>query len=204
MRVLVVDGLSSSNRPVVTLEPDSDGEVGVRFASLADAPGALAGVDIAVIDVALLERDGLDPVQKLLAANPQAGILVVATELSVEAHARASKGGGPERSNKSPRLLEVVCVLRRLTLVVEGRRLPRRRRSFDPQVHAALAQLTSRERDVLAALADGLNDREIAERLTVSKDTVRKHMAHIHDKLRVRSRVEALVLAARHGAVTIG
>src|SRR5216683_2149044 len=78
MRVLVVDELSSSNRPGVTLEPVSGGEVGVRFASLAEAPGALGGVDVAVIDVALLEREGLDALQKLLAANPQTGVLVVA------------------------------------------------------------------------------------------------------------------------------
>jgi DNA-binding NarL/FixJ family response regulator len=51
--------------------------------------------------------------------------------------------------------------------------------------------LTSREADVLRALADGLTNREIADRLFISQKTVSAHLAHIFSKLDVHTRVEA-------------
>ncbi len=56
---------------------------------------------------------------------------------------------------------------------------------------------------MLQALADGLSDKEIAERLHVSAKTVRAHMVSLLAKLRVESRLQALVFALRHGAVVI-
>ena len=56
---------------------------------------------------------------------------------------------------------------------------------------AALSALTQREREVLAALAEGLTNREIGERLFISERTVGVHVGHIFDKLQVRSRVQA-------------
>ncbi len=76
-------------------------------------------------------------------------------------------------------------------------------RAEDNEVRAALSRLTAREREVLQALADGLGDREIADRLVLSVDTARRHMANILGKLGADSRLQALVLAVRHGAVEI-
>jgi two-component system NarL family response regulator len=61
-----------------------------------------------------------------------------------------------------------------------------------------LAALSDREREVLALLADGLRNREIAERLTVSEPTVKTHVRHVLEKLRARNRAEAAAFAARH------
>jgi DNA-binding NarL/FixJ family response regulator len=52
-------------------------------------------------------------------------------------------------------------------------------------------------------LAEGLDDTAMAERLGISSKTVRNHMAHLLDKLGVHSRLQALVLAARNGLVSI-
>ena len=52
-------------------------------------------------------------------------------------------------------------------------------------------------------LAEGLDDAAMAERLSISPKTVRNHMVNILDKLGVDSRLQALVLAARHGLVTL-
>jgi DNA-binding NarL/FixJ family response regulator len=68
---------------------------------------------------------------------------------------------------------------------------------------AALNRLTARERDVLAALADGLSDKEIARRIHINEKTVRSHMASLLDKLGVESRLQALIFAVRHGAIKI-
>lgn len=64
---------------------------------------------------------------------------------------------------------------------------------------AALERLTRREREVLALIAEGLDSKEIAERLTLSMTTVRNHVQNILDKLGVHSRLEAAVLYVRHG-----
>jgi DNA-binding NarL/FixJ family response regulator len=61
-----------------------------------------------------------------------------------------------------------------------------------------LEALSDRERDVLALLAEGLRNREIAERLVISEATVKTHVRHVLEKLRFRNRAEAAAFAARH------
>src|SRR3712207_3443211 len=56
---------------------------------------------------------------------------------------------------------------------------------------AALDTLTAREHEVLVLLAEGLSNREIAHRLTISERTARTHVSNILDKLRLRSRTQA-------------
>ncbi len=83
-----------------------------------------------------------------------------------------------------------------LRLVVQERRQNR-------DALRAIEQLTPREIEILQALADGLEDREIAGRMYVSAGTVRTHMVSIHKKLGLNSRLQALVFAVRHGVVEI-
>jgi DNA-binding NarL/FixJ family response regulator len=64
---------------------------------------------------------------------------------------------------------------------------------------ALLSRLSPREREVLAALADGLDNEAIAWRMCVSAETVRSHIVRILRKLEVDSRLQAAVLAIRQG-----
>jgi NarL family two-component system response regulator LiaR len=62
--------------------------------------------------------------------------------------------------------------------------------------------LTPREQEVLVLLVEGLNNRQIAERLFVSRATAKAHVSHILEKLDVSNRAEAITLSLRHGLVT--
>jgi len=61
-----------------------------------------------------------------------------------------------------------------------------------------LEALSARERDVLGLIAEGLRNREIAERVVISETTVKTHVRHVLEKLRFRNRSEAAAFAARH------
>jgi DNA-binding NarL/FixJ family response regulator len=81
-------------------------------------------------------------------------------------------------------------------VVARVRRLSERVAAARPRSNAAAA-LTSREREVLRLLADGLDQPEIAQQLFISKKTVATHIEHILSKLGVRSRTQAVAVAYR-------
>jgi pimeloyl-ACP methyl ester carboxylesterase/DNA-binding CsgD family transcriptional regulator len=71
--------------------------------------------------------------------------------------------------------------------------------SADAAGESVFAALSARERQVLALMAEGLSNTDIAERLTISEKTVRNHASNLFDKLGVWSRAQAIVFARDHG-----
>jgi DNA-binding NarL/FixJ family response regulator len=86
---------------------------------------------------------------------------------------------------------------------VELLRFAGSQREREQEVRQAIAQLTDREKQVLQALTEGLDGKEIAQRLRISHKTERNHMASILAKLGVHSRLQALVFALRYDIVEI-
>jgi DNA-binding NarL/FixJ family response regulator len=126
--------------------------------------------------------------------------------------ARALEAGAAGALDKTVHLDEVTDAVRRLrageTLlsaneVIELVRTERLRREREADERRAIEQLTDREREVLQALADGLNSQAIADRLHISVRTERNHIANILGKLGVHSQLQALVFALRHGVVEL-
>lgn len=76
-------------------------------------------------------------------------------------------------------------------------------RAEERAARAMAEELSPREREILALLVDGLNNRQIAERLEIAPNTVRAHAQRILTKLEVHSRLEAAAFAVRHGLVEL-
>jgi DNA-binding NarL/FixJ family response regulator/signal transduction histidine kinase len=217
VRVLLVEDHASFREAVAaTFEREAGFRVSGQAGSLAEALELLSGgllmADLAIVDLGLPDGYGGDLIRTLRQTNPQAQVLVLsATEDRAEI-ARAVEAGAAGVLHKSAGMDELLDAARRLldgeTLmplneVVELLRLAASRRDEGIDVRQAIARLTPREREVLAALAEGLDGKEIARRLRISDKTERNHMANIMTKLGVHSRLQALVFALRHGVADI-
>ncbi len=213
IRVLLVDDhLSFREAMAIVFGLQPDITVAAQAGSLAEARGVLADVDVAVVDLGLPDGSGLDLIGELRAVNPQGAVLVLTASSDRTQFARAVEAGAAGVLHKSTPLHELVGAVRRLTAgeqllsvseVLELLRLAGQQRRQDRDAGQALRGLTPREREVLQLLTEGLNDKEIAQRLHVSPQTARTHMENILNKLGVNSRLQALVFALRHGVVTL-
>ncbi|HEX6131800.1 MAG TPA: response regulator transcription factor [Actinomycetota bacterium] len=79
-----------------------------------------------------------------------------------------------------------------------------REREAQRDALALLNDLTEREREILALLAEGMRNDEIAGKLFISPQTVQTHVRNILGKLRVHSKLEAVAFAVKHGAIQVG
>ncbi|MEV0150202.1 MULTISPECIES: response regulator transcription factor [unclassified Nonomuraea] len=164
--------------------------------------------DVILMDLRMPRVDGLEAIKRVLSSSPAARIVVLTTfaeDADVYAALRAGAIGFLLKDDEAERMVEAVrraaagepllapSVLRR---VVE--------RALDAQAHADLptpAGLTERELDVLALLGTGLSNAEIADELHIGVTTVKTHVAGVMEKLGLRNRIQAAVVAHRVGLV---
>jgi two-component system nitrate/nitrite response regulator NarL len=195
------------------LERESEFEVVGQVGSVAEARAldrqSLEDVEVAIVDLALPDGDGLDLLEDL---SSRTVTLVLSASLETGRFARAVESGASGVLHKSTPIKEIVDAVRRLKAgeallspgdVIEMLRFVNRERQEELSVRRAVERLTPREREVLQALAEGLESKEIADKLNVTVETERTHMVNILHKLGVHSRLQALVFAARHGVVQI-
>ena len=213
-RILLVEDHASFREAAASVFEQEPGfEVVGQAGSLAEAreildDGAAAKVDVAIVDLGLPDGYGGELIKDLREAHPQAQALVLSATLERSEVARAVEAGAGAVLHKSEGIEKVVEDVRRLrageTLlplreVVELLRFASSRRDQEREEREALERLTPREIEVLKALAEGLDSKDIARRLNISPTTERNHMASILAKLKVHSRLQALVFALRHG-----
>ncbi len=159
-------------------------------------------------DVLLLDykmphvRDFSGLVKDVCRRHPSTRVVVLSGFASTEIAARAADGGARGYVVKSTRLQAVADAIRTAARggVWIDPNLPRevfdifQRHTAPPEMRGGgLAGLTRREREVLACVAEGVRNRDIARKLSISEKTVKTHLTRIFNKLEVKNRVGAAV-----------
>jgi PAS domain S-box-containing protein len=211
VRVLLVEDHTAVREAIAGMfEREPDLTVVGQAESLAEAGELLHGVDVAVLDLALPDGDGIALIPELRAASPGAQALVLSANLDRAQTARAIDAGAAGALDKTADLDQIVDAIRRLRAgqalltsheIVELLRFASHRREQEREDRQAIASLTDREREVLKALAAGLDGQTIADRLGISIRTERNHVARILNKLGVHTQLQAVLFALRYGLI---
>ncbi len=170
--------------------------------------------DVILMDVRMPEMDGLEATAHILAKADWPVRVVILTTFDPDEYVfKALRAGASGFVLKDIPPEELVAAVR---TVADGgallaptitRRLIDKfsdRLSLDNQIAERLERLTKREREVLVAVAQGLNNLEIAERLFVGEATVKTHVSSILSKLGLRDRAQAVVFAYESGLIQPG
>jgi DNA-binding NarL/FixJ family response regulator len=172
--------------------------------------------DVIVIDIRMPVLDGVEATRRLVRdrALPDARVLVLTTFDADEYVVEALRAGASGFLLKDVTPSDFVAALRIVAagdaLLAPGvtRRLLDRYADRLPPVsdarQAGLEELTEREVEVLRLVARGLSNREIAGRLMLAEPTVKTHVSHVLDKLDLRDRAQAVVVAYELGLVRPG
>ena len=214
IRVLVADDQSmvrAGFRMLLSDEEDID--------VVAEASNGLEAVDkasrfsptVILMDIRMPQLDGLEATRRILAADDSARILILTTfdldeyvyeALTAGASGFVLKDDPPEQLLAAIRTVAAGEAL--LSPAITKNVIKQFTRIQRPTPPAALQELTERERDVFRLIADGLSNNEIAEELFISETTVKTHITHILQKLNLRDRVQAVVMAYPNGLVSRG
>ena len=158
--------------------------------------------DIVLLDIRMPEMDGLETARRIRLRHPKVGIIILTAyddrQFVVEA-VRAGARGYVLKARDAEHLIQTVRLVAGGNMVI------------DPQLVVALAEelssagsrdrkaetLTARELEVLQLLAFGHTNKDIAEQLFISPDTVKTHLEHIFEKLGISDRTAAVAEALR-------
>ncbi|MBI2862451.1 MAG: response regulator transcription factor [Chloroflexi bacterium] len=214
IRVLVVDDHSvvrSGLRWLINSEPDlqvvgeaTDGLEAVQKAQELQP-------DIVLMDITMPGLTGLEATRRIKKTNPDVAVLTLTMHESEEHFFQALQAGALGYIPKSAPDTEVLAAIRSAargqsylspamaTLLVSDY-IDRARTG---EVLDPYERLTDREREILHLIASGFTTREIADRLTLSVNTVHNHRASLMEKLGLHSKVELMKYAVRKGLISL-
>jgi len=216
-RILLVEDHASFRQALAFMfDREPEFEVVAQAGSLAETREVLGsmpeGMDVAVVDLGLPDGDGFELIEEFSRGERRITTLVLSASLEPDRFARAVEAGASGVLHKATAISDIVEAVRRLrageallspTETIEMLRLVSRKRQEEYEVQKSIDKLTRREKEALQALAEGLDSKEIAQKLSITIETERTHMVNILNKLGVHSRLQALVFAARNGLVEI-
>ena len=219
IRILLVDDqslLRMGFRLILEAEPDievvgeaADGASGVSMT-------AALHPDVVLMDVRMPGMDGIQATASIIAADPASKVLILTTfdlDQYVFAGLKAGASGFMLKDAPPAELLTAIRTVAGGDAVLAPTATRRLIDQFapllpnpgrQPERDAVLSKLTSREQTVFTQLAAGRSNREIAAELHLSEGTVKIHVGRILTKLRLRDRVQAVVLAYESGLITPG
>jgi len=214
IRVLIADDQSlvrTGFRLILSGEPELEVVGEARDGAEAATLAAELSPDVVLMDVRMPDVDGIEATRRIVVDETSPRVLVLTTfdldDIVYDA-LRAGASGFLLKDAPEERLLTAIQV------VAEGgslfapsvtRRLIEEFSNRAPQAPPpALEGLTARELEVLRLIAQGLSNAEIAAKLVVSEHTVKTHVARILQKLDLRDRTQAVVLAYESGVVRPG
>jgi len=207
IRVLVVDDhaiIRKGIRAVLDLVPDIDlaGEAanGMEAVKLERE----LNPDVVLMDLMMPEMNGIECIKQIRAQRPKARILVLTNFAGEDMIFPAIKAGamGYHLKDSSPEAL--IDAIRQVNQGVAALHPSIAKKILEDLHHTEKQQpseeaLTQREVEVLRILAQGMENREIAEKLVISEATVRTHVSNILGKLHLASRTQAALYALREG-----
>ncbi len=161
--------------------------------------------DIVLMDLQMPIMNGLDATRRLVAARPHIGVVMLTMfedDDSVFASLRAGARGYLLKGSRRADTLRAIVAVANGEAIFSASVARRMMGFFQPQqprTATAFPELTEREREVLALIAHGKSNGEIASELTVSLKTVRNHVSNVLGKLQVADRVQAAIPARQAG-----
>jgi DNA-binding NarL/FixJ family response regulator len=213
IRLLLIDDHDAFLGPLTfMLEREPDLTVVAQAGSLQEArlvlatPGVL--VDVVLLDLWLPDGDGIELLREWQAAGQLLPVVVITADPDRRHQAQALAAGAAGVLSKTIDVGDLVAALRRVHAgealyapeawgeLMQDVALAEERARAEARL---LASLTPRERQVLDALVEGLDNRAIGLRLSMSHETARTHVVKLLAKLHVDSRLQAALLAMRHG-----
>jgi len=211
IRLLIVDDHAVVRTGLRTLFSDEhDLSVVGEAASAAEAIAQVQALppDVVLLDVRMGDGDdasGIEACREIRALRPETRVIMFTSfgeRESVLAAVMAGADGFLTKTVSHGKLLEAIRAVARGESILD----PRVTRDVLDRISGLAKapagpedQLSEREREVLALIAEGLTNREIAERLVISPFTARNHVTHILEKLGVSRRAEAAARAVRLG-----
>jgi DNA-binding NarL/FixJ family response regulator len=187
-----------------------DSEADIEVVGEAGDGGEAAGLvlrlrpDVVLMDIQMPDVNGIEATQRIVASGSEARVVVLTTydaDEYVFAALRAGASGFLLKDVRPVGLIEAVRVVARgdaLLAPTVTRRLLDRLTETLPETESPpvdLGELTERELEVFRLVALGLSNAEVAARLVVTEATVKTHVSSVLRKLRLRDRVQAVVLA---------
>jgi DNA-binding NarL/FixJ family response regulator len=186
------------------LEADGDIEVVGEGGTAAEALRRIPPThpDVAVLDVRLPDGNGVEVCREVRSRHPEVQCLILTSFADDDALFQAIMAGAAGYLLKQVRANDLVAAVRQVAAgqslldpVVTKRVLERLRQG--PEEDERLARLTDQERRILDLIAEGLTNRQIAERVHLAEKTVKNYVSNLLSKLGMERRTQAAVYAAR-------
>jgi two-component system response regulator DevR len=205
IRVFLLDDHEVVRRGVrELLEQEEDLQVVGEASTAEEAIGRIPPTrpDVAVLDVRLPDGSGVEVCREIRSRHPEVACLMLTSYADDEALFQAIMAGAAGYVLKQVRGADLVDGIRRVAAgqslldpVVTARVLDRLRQG--PEEDERLRSLSEQEHRILELLADGLTNRQIAERMFLAEKTVKNYMSNVLAKLGMHRRTEAAVYASK-------